>query len=646
MPNLTSILQANDTLVYFVYGQVFFSLGLAIALHSRQRSRLELARQLTWLAAFGFTHGLHEWAHVFIPIQATYLPPASVGLLNVARLATLALSFFFLGQFGALVTLPNRRLQQLCRAAFGVLLAGWLVWALALASVTDATSYLAVESWARRVMGLSASILAAIGMLRQARAVAKLGLNAIARDFLLAALSFGAYAFLVGLVVPLPDPLAAQWPAYRLKAEFLGIPAPVLRSLAGLGIVLGIVRGLRIFELETDRRLEEAEQARLNASERARAAMESMAATISEQHDLGDLVKAALKQIATLAGSPAGWLMLVHQESGKLEMRGSYGLEPEATENECGRNGHCDCGKILATGLASAFASGSHCYRRPAGALDRGMVGVPLLAQGRAIGVIHLVGGDFEPELLAILTSLGRQLGLAVENARLAEEVARTEAARAQLLKKVIAAQEEERRRVARDLHDQTGQSLTAVIMTLGAASERMERNPRQGSALVQEAREIAVQGLESTRELIMGLRPSVLDDLGLVPALRRLAEDLDRKGSVKIGIEADGLARRLPIDVEIVLFRILQEGLQNVLRHSRASRATVQLERDAEEVRAEVIDNGVGFDLAEATAHLESGRGLGLLGMKERAGLLEGEVAVETAPGRGTRLRVRIPLR
>ncbi len=646
MPTLTAILRINDTLVYFVYGQVFFSLGLAIALCSRQRSRLELARQLTWLAAFGFAHGLHEWAHVFIPIQSTYLPPATVGLLNAVRIALLALSFFFLGQFGALVACDDRRLRRALRLAFGALLVAWLLWAFLLVEAVDTPAYLVAESWARRMMGLPASSLAALGMLRQARLLARAGLSTIARDFALAAAAFGAYAFLVGVVVPPQDPLGAQLPAYRLRVEFLGLPAPVLRSLAGLGIVLGIVRGLRIFEMETDRRLEEAERDRLEASERARGAMESMAATISEQRDLEALLGAALKQFLALTGGSAGWLMLFDAEAGRMQLRSSFGLDSAPSgDTRCGQNERCACREILGTGRATRFPADGRCLRWPPDALQPAVVSIPLIAHGRAVGVVHLVDSGVGPEMLAILTSMGRQLGLAVENAQLAEEVARKEAARAQLLKKVITAQEEERRRVARDLHDQTGQSLTAVIMTLGAAGERMARGSRRVSALVQEAREIAVQGLESTRELILGLRPTVLDDLGLVPALRRHAEDLARKGNLEIRVEADGLARRLPGDVEIVMFRILQEALQNVLRHSHATHATVRLEGTEAQIRGEVVDDGVGFDLSEASAKPESGRGLGLLGMTERARLLGGEVVLESAPGQGTRLRVRIPL-
>ncbi len=645
MQGYLGVLQANDALIYFVYGQVFFSLGLAIALHSHGRSRLDLASRLSWLAAFGFTHGLHEWAHLFIPVQATYLAPPSVALLNATRIALLALSFFFLGQFGSLVAIARSGPRRAVQVALLTLLVLYLAWASMLASNPNGGALLQAEAWIRRSMGFPAAALAAFALFRQARMVAGLGPSGIARDFRLAALAFAAYAILAGLVVAPQDPLATQWSVYQLKAVFLGLPAPVLRSLAGLGMVLGIMRGLRIFEVETDRRLEEAERARLESSEQARSAMEAMATTISEQREMRGLLDAALGQMIALSGSSAGWLMLVERDTGTPLFQVGRGLGGAPNpDTPCPQSEGCPCRTTMESGAASASAADGQCRLLSPDA-PPGWASIPLLAHARAVGVVRLAGGELGSEKLALLASLGKQLGLAVENVQLAQEVGRKEAARAQLLRKVITAQEEERRRVARELHDQTGQSLTAVIMALGVAGERVARGPRRVSAMLEEAREVAVQALQSTRELIIGLRPAALDDLGLVPALRRFAEDLARKGSLEVSIEADGLGRRLPGDVEIVMFRVLQESLHNVLRHSQASRANIRLTRDDRRVRAEVADDGVGFDLAEATARPETGRGLGLLGMMERTALLGGSVAVQTSPGQGTRVLVELPL-
>ncbi len=646
MEPLLSVLRINDTIVYSVYGQVFFCLGLVVAFSSRRHSQLDLARQIVWLAAFGLSHGMYEWAYVFIPIQATYLPKEAVDLLSAARAVLLPLSFFFLGQFGCLVALPDGRPRQAARAAFAALLAFWFAWALLGADILDAHAFPG-SAWARRLIGLPASAIAAVGMFRQARIVSSSGLRSIARDFRIAGTSFAAYAFLAGFVVgPVPDPQGAQWPAYSLALQLFGLPAPVLRSLAGLGMAFGIVRGLRIFDVEMDRLLEAVERERLKAAERARSAMESMAATISSHGDLHRLLPAALEQAIHLAGARAGWLTLAGSPLGSFEIMASTGFKPLTRASEaCLALECCPCRAAALLHGAATFPPDTRCAVWLPNGAESTWAAIPLSAHGRVVGVTHLLGDPFTPELLDLLTSIGRQLGLAVENAELAREVERKEAARAQLLRKAITAQEEERRRVARELHDQTGQSLAVVIMTLGAAGERLEHGPKKVSTMVENARQIAVQALESTREMIVGLRPAALDDLGLLPALRRFTEDLERNSHISMSIHANDLTQRLPPDVEVVMFRILQESLHNVVRHAGARRALVRLACSAGVVEAEVSDDGSGFDLAEATAHPETGRGLGLLGMTERAGLLGGRVSVETAPGQGTRVLVNIPL-
>lgn len=640
-----SILQMNDAIIYLAYGQVFFSLGLVAALYSRRHSQLDLARQLVWLAAFGISHGFHEWACIFIPIQATYLVPEAVTVLLVGRAVVLTLSFLFLAQFGALLVFPEGRYRSVARAGSLALLAAW-VGALAYLFANGELTFVMAESVARRLLGLPGASLAALGMLLEARRVAETGLRSIARDFRIAAVSFGAYAFLAGLVGPtMPMPPDA-FPAYHLTPEFLGLPAPILRSIAGLGMVFGIVRGLRIFELEAAQLLDEAERARLRAAERARTAMEAVAATVSEHRDPDTLLDAALKQVAGVASARRGWLGLVTGPGDRVEIRARYGFGPEAAESiDCVPREDCPCCCSTPATRARIIEAGTECARWSGESCRSQWASVPLAAQGRCLGAINLVATEFTPETLGLLTSTGRQVGLAIQNTQLAHEVVRKEEARAQLLRKVITAEEEERKRVSRDIHDQTGQSLTAVIMALGAIEERVKEGPPGVDAMVSEARDIAVRALGATRELILGLRPAALDDLGLVPALRRLAEEAARRETLEITIEASSLNGRLPSDVEVVMFRVVQEGLNNVVRHSKATRATVRLSRSGSEVRGDVEDNGRGFDLDEATAQPATGRGLGLLGMSERAGLLGGCVTVDTAPGHGTRLLVRIPL-
>jgi signal transduction histidine kinase len=208
----------------------------------------------------------------------------------------------------------------------------------------------------------------------------------------------------------------------------------------------------------------------------------------------------------------------------------------------------------------------------------------------------------------------------------------------------VITAQEEERRRVALELHDDTGQSLTAVIMGLGAARSVLARDPARASGMLEETRELAVHALRGVRELILGLRPASLDDLGLVPALHRLGEDIGRRGGFQVEIDGSGLHRRLPPEVETVLFRIVQEGFNNVAQHSRAKRVRLSFRILGRDVEATLEDDGIGFDLPKVRGTRGGLNGLGLVGMQERASLLNGRVEIQSRPGKGTQLTLRLP--
>ncbi len=226
------------------------------------------------------------------------------------------------------------------------------------------------------------------------------------------------------------------------------------------------------------------------------------------------------------------------------------------------------------------------------------------------------------------------------ELARLNAVVLEKEAARSQLLEKIIAAQEEERRRIARELHDDTSQSLTSLKLGL-----RVLERPQPREALLEQLatmRETVGQTLEALHDLALDLRPSVLDDLGLVAALERYSRECQRRYHLPVTVQALGFeGRRLPMAVETALYRIAQEALTNVARHAGAGRAEMVLDYRGAEVRMVVEDDGAGFDPRLAG----DGRRLGLYGMRERAELVGGEVSVDSAPGRGTTVIVRVPV-
>jgi two-component system, NarL family, sensor histidine kinase UhpB len=213
------------------------------------------------------------------------------------------------------------------------------------------------------------------------------------------------------------------------------------------------------------------------------------------------------------------------------------------------------------------------------------------------------------------------------------------------LLQGVLAAHDEERKHIARELHDELGQDLTALVMSLEATEEVLPESYRALRERVARTKSLTRKTLEETRRLILDLHPPVLDDLGLVPALRWYAEKRMEGQDVHVSLETTGQSRRLPDQVETTLFRIVQEAINNAAKHAHAHALHLSVGFEPACVRATVTDDGRGFNRSQATAPSGEVAGLGLLGMRERAFLLDGSVTIASEPGRGTIVQVKIPL-
>jgi signal transduction histidine kinase len=259
---------------------------------------------------------------------------------------------------------------------------------------------------------------------------------------------------------------------------------------------------------------------------------------------------------------------------------------------------------------------------------------VPLVVNGRAVGVVAAhdkIGTDprFGDEDVRLAESLAARAAIALA---LSERVSRD------AVRRVVEAQEVERKRLARELHDETGQALTSILLGLrtleqGASEEDRER--------VAGLRELVVSTLQDVRRLAVELRPAALDDFGLAAALERLAETHRAHDGVAIDVEI-GLeaSERLPTEVETTVYRIVQEALTNVARHADAARISILVTRKNDSVVAVIEDDGAGFDPASV-----GDDSLGLAGIRERVALLGGRLLVEAAPGKGTTLAAEVPL-
>jgi signal transduction histidine kinase len=222
----------------------------------------------------------------------------------------------------------------------------------------------------------------------------------------------------------------------------------------------------------------------------------------------------------------------------------------------------------------------------------------------------------------------------------------REQGRRGELLRSLISAQENERKRIARELHDETSQGLSVLIVSLETIAMELARGGCEASRSLQTARSVAQSVLEGVRRLISDLRPSLLDDLGLVPAIAWCAERRLEALGIEVGLQCELPEDvRLPSVVETALFRIAQEAISNIAQHSQASTVAIALRVAGGRAVLRIEDDGRGFEPELAPAQAAAGRGLGLQGMRERTHMLGGQFRLRTAPGQGTSLRIDIPL-
>ena len=270
-------------------------------------------------------------------------------------------------------------------------------------------------------------------------------------------------------------------------------------------------------------------------------------------------------------------------------------------------------------------AEGMHAY-----------AGIPLMANGRLIGALRLgreQPGSFPDGCIDLASQAADSLAVAIQNARLNQQVEVSRSQLQKLSRRLVEIQESERRAIARELHDEAGQALTSLMLGLGL----LEREGDCTQALahrVEGLKQVTNDVMEELHRLAVNLRPASLDRLGLVPALEQYIASISHEGALEIKMAALGLERkRLPLEVETSLYRMIQEALTNVIRHARATHAGVVVQRKGSRVVSTIEDDGIGFDVEVAIQH---GR-LGLIGMRERIEMLGGKFTIESRPGVGT---------
>jgi signal transduction histidine kinase len=375
----------------------------------------------------------------------------------------------------------------------------------------------------------------------------------------------------------------------------------------------------------------------------------AIATALSGSLELEHILDDALGTVLELLRFSAGWVFLEDSENGCLSLAASRGFSDAPLREQVGNAPeNCNCRRTMDTSQAYVVDDIPACLQSRRAAIERDgvsrHVGIPLKAREKAMGVMGVGCSRDRPITdgdVHLLTSIGRQIGMAIENARLVEELRHKDDLQQRLLDKLIRAHEDERTRVARELHDGAGQSLTALLMQLGNLEETLPADADRARQHVADIEGMAAAVVEEIRRLMIDLRPALLDDLGLIPAISSYADAQLARAGVKFHVEVEGVQRKLAPSAEIALFRIIQEAITNTAKHAAARKVRIRLRFKELSVEVMIEDDGRGFDPVRSRTNWNA---LGLLGVEERVALLGGSLRIDSWKGYGTRIALEIP--
>lgn len=375
--------------------------------------------------------------------------------------------------------------------------------------------------------------------------------------------------------------------------------------------------------------------------------LNDVARALNASVDLPTLLERALEKVAELLGLSTGWVLLLDETSGEPHLAAAQNLPPGLQEEPALMTGWCWCLDSFCAGEMDGAANVGvvSCSRlrklglakgKTAGLRYHASVPLTVSAEGgglQRLGMLNVAGPawrELDADELNLLRTIGDMLGVAVERARLHA-------------RRLESAQTEERNRLAREIHDTIAQDLSAIAFQLEAAEALLtqQAEPERVRRSVSAALDLTRKGLEEARRSVLDLRAAPLEGRTLPAALAALAAEADAASAPAVTFEATPTAASLPPAIEVGLYRIAQEALQNALRHAAAMRITILLEVEPGTVRLTVQDDGRGFWIGAIGS---AAGGFGLVGMQERARLLGGSFQVESAPAAGTRVTAEVP--
>jgi signal transduction histidine kinase len=459
-----------------------------------------------------------------------------------------------------------------------------------------------------------------------------LGRHAVERIIFILPVAGATFAFgQTGGLIALGLSLLIMLPRVFLLSPYLG-------DALTETVAVGVVGYLVVWMIETQER---EKQLRQEAVLRLRT-LNAVTEEITSELELDRILPKVIQIAVGLVGADGGFIALFDQDSNLVSYPYLHNLPQNLAEVTAPEKQGL-AWEVL-TEERPAVVENYAAYPRAIPAfVEAGVtsaVAVPIVSGERSFGTLGLVSlgrtRAFSEQDVAVLAGVGRQAGIAIDNSRLYESMRF-------YARQITRAQEDERLRIARELHDETIQMLIAISRRLEALATLPERSSSTPQHL-SELQELVGDTLKELRRFVRDLRPSTLDHLGLMVALVSLANDLGEKDGIATEVKVQGEVRRLAPEQELGLFRILQEALSNIRRHSGATQVDVAVTFDADRVHVRISDDGCGFDAPKRMDSLVSAGKLGLIGMYERARLLGGTLLVQSDVGMGTTITVDVP--
>jgi signal transduction histidine kinase len=384
-------------------------------------------------------------------------------------------------------------------------------------------------------------------------------------------------------------------------------------------------------------------------------ALSRVSAAVSGLRDLDAVLNVALDSVLQIVNGTVGGILLMDEQTQTLSYRVYRGLSDKYAQEMRLKIGEGIAGRVAQSGKTVLVEDISTDQRAASPDLItteglKAFISVPLRAKDTVLGVLNVASHlprHFTKDDMHLLHAIGDQVGVAIEQAELYERLRKERQNYQRLARHMLMAQEEERGRVARELHDETSQSLTGLSLSMQALlsiAKASDFGDAAFKAKLEKAYNITLQLNSEISKIMKSLRPTALDSLGLGPAVHQYAENRLQAVGVSVSVKQTGMEQRLPKEVEFALYRIAQGAIANIAWHSKAKNAVINLRNNSDEFVMEIEDDGKGFDASKPIQVDESGHGRGLLSMKERASLLGGTCDIQSQPEKGTKITVRMP--